>query len=438
MVSVTMTTMRPEMRDSLLARAASVLDDVGRSTKLLDVLAWPRHVEQAFFAARAEALPEPTYDIDRREAGRRIATLEAFVVELAGDHVLLRWLRTVCTSFINANRMLLALGSRDFYALSLEIYGGASSTALDGNTSNLDFANHVAARLGQASAVEPENQRLTTDAFVAELEQRLAKLHPTLPVEIVRDADLSAKVVCGATRLRVREGATFDAVEARGLFHHEIETHALTAQNGAAQRALPFLRGGGPRTTRTQEGLAVFAEMHQHALTTSRLRRIVDRVRMVGMAESGASFIDLYRHLLAAGQAPTNAYLDAQRICRGGLVGGGAPFTKDAAYLSGLLDVYNFLRVALRAGAGHLPRTLISGRIALDDIDALEWLRAQGVLTEPMHVPQWVTREDELIAYFAFTSFLNEVDLGPVEERHRALLDRASESASAGALPNSA
>ncbi len=430
--------MRPEMRDSLLQRATTVLDDVGRSTKLLDVLAWPRHVEHAFFASNAEVLPEPTYEVDRTEAARRIHVLEAFVDDLRGDHVLLRWLRSVCASFIDANRMILALGSRHFYELSLEIYGGASSTALDGNTSNLDFADHIAARLGHASAAEPESDKLSTDEFVAELETRLAELQPRLPVEIVRDADLSAKVVCGATRLRVREGATFDRVEARGLFHHEIETHALTAQNGAAQRSLPFLRGGGPRTTRTQEGLAVFAEMHQHALTTSRLRRIVERVRMVGMAESGASFVDLYRHLLAAGQAPTNAYLDAQRICRGGLVGGGAPFTKDAAYLSGLLDVYNFLRVALRAGAGHIPRLLIAGRIALDDVDALEWLRVQGVLTEPVHVPRWVTREDELIAYFAFTSFLNEVDLGPVERRHRALLDRASESASAGAMPPTA
>jgi uncharacterized protein (TIGR02421 family) len=426
-------TMRPETRDLLLRRAADVLDDVGRSTRLLEVLAWPRHVEHAFFERDAEVLPAPSYDVDRDEAARRIDALNAFMGELDGDHVLLRWLRSICASFVSANRMLLAMGTRDFYTLSLEIYGGASSTALDGNTSNLDFADHVAARLGHASAVEPEHERLSTDAFVEELQKRLAHLHPSLPVEIIRDADLSAKVVCGATRLRVREGATFDAVEARGLFHHEIETHALTAQNGAAQTALPFLRAGGPRTTRTQEGLAVFAEMHQHALTTSRLRRIVERVRMVGMAEAGASFIDLYRHLLEAGQAPTNAYLDAQRICRGGIVSGGAPFTKDAAYLSGLLDVYNFLRVALRAGAGHIPRTLIAGRIALDDIDALEWLRVQGVLAEPLHVPRWVTREDELIAYFAFTSFLNEVDLGPVEERHRALLDRAAESASAGA-----
>ena len=123
----------------------------------------------------------------------------------------------------------------------------------------------------------------------------------------MRDADLSAKVICGMTRLRVREGATFTAAEADSLFFHEIETHALTAQNGAAQKRLAFLRGGGPRTTRTQEGLAVFAELYGHALSTGRLLRLVDRVRLVDMAEQGASFVDLYRHLVARGAGPHDA-----------------------------------------------------------------------------------------------------------------------------------
>lgn len=415
--------MRAELRDRALERASAVLDPVSRDAKLLDLIAWPRKVESEFFASGFEKLPSPVYSIDRGQAEKHVDALKSLSKELAGDHVLYRWLRSICESYIASNTMLLAVGTKAFYKHSVAVYGGAATTALDADTSNLDFAEHVARRLGDAPPpLAPESERMTTDEFIADMARRLAKRTPVLSVEIVPDEHLTAKAICGATRLRVRAGATFDRVEARGLFHHEIETHALTAQNGAAQPRLPFLRGGGPRTTRTQEGLAVFSELYNHALSTDRLRRLVERVRLVGMAEDGATFIDLFRHLVDNGLPEHSAYLDAQRICRGGLVGGGAPFTKDACYLSGLMDVYNFLRVALRSGAGHVPRLLVSGRMALEDIEALDWLRREGVLADPVHLPHWVKRWDELLAYFAFTSFLNEVDLEPIERRHRALL----------------
>ena len=111
---------------------------------------------------------------------------------------------------------------------------------------------------------------------------------------------------------------------------------------------------------------------------------------------------------------------------------GGAPFTKDACYLAGLVDVYNFLRVAVRAGARQIAEVLVSGRLALADLDALLWLRSQGVLVAPRLVPRWLDKWDTLLAYFAFTSFLNEIDFPPVVARHQALLDRAASLAARG------
>lgn len=416
--------LRPELRDHALERATAVLEPVARASRLLESIAWPRSVERAFFDADCARLPTPEYAIDTDAARENVAAVTRLEEELSGDHPILAWLRAICRSYGDANRMLLGVGTRGFYELSLSLYGGARSTALDVDTNNLDFAEHIAQRLELPFAL-PEEHPLSTDEFVAEVEHRLRTRRPRISLEIVVDPDLSAKVICGMTRLRVREAAMFTAAEADSLFFHEIETHALTAQNGAAQKRLGFLRGGGPRTTRTQEGLAVFAELYGHALSTGRLLRLVERVRLVDMAERGASFLDLYRYLLAHGAAPHDAYLDAQRICRGGLVEGGAPFTKDASYLSGLMDVYNFLRVALRADARDVAEVLVSGRIALEDVEPLLLLRQQGVLDPPVLVPRWLQRWDGLIAYFAFTSFLNEVDLEPVEARHPLLVERA-------------
>jgi uncharacterized protein (TIGR02421 family) len=426
--------LRPELRDRALDRAAEVLEPITRSSRLLDSIGWPRKVERAFFAAGGERLPEPEYDVDVDRARENVAALVGLDEELAGDHPILAWLRALCRSYADANRMLLAVGTRSFYELSLSLYGGARSTALDADTNNLDFAEHIARRLALPAAL-PEERRLDTDEFIDEVSHRLRTRRPHIPIDIVRDPDLSAKAICGMTRLRVREGATFSAAEADSLFFHEIETHALTAQNGAAQKRLPFLRGGGPRTTRAQEGLAVFAELYGHALSTGRLLRLVERVRLVDMAEQGASFLDLYRYLVERGATPHDAYLDAQRICRGGLVEGGAPFTKDASYLSGLMDVYNFLRVALRAGARDVAEVLVSGRIALEDVEPLLLLREEGVLEPPALLPRWLERWDGLLAYFAFTSFLNEVDLEPVEERHPMLVARARAHEAGGAPP---
>jgi hypothetical protein len=52
---------------------------------------------------------------------------------------------------------------------------------------------------------------------------------------------------------------------------------------------------------------------------------------------------------------------------RGGLVEGGAPFTKDGCYLDGLLRVTNFLRIALVKGQSQLVRMLFVGKLAVDD-----------------------------------------------------------------------
>jgi hypothetical protein len=149
-------------------------------------------------------------------------------------------------------------------------------------------------------------------------------------------------------------------------------------------------------------------------------------VNMVGMAEDGASFLDVYRHLIDLGVEPRDAYLDTVRIFRGGVVEGGAPFTKDAAYLSGLAEIYNFLRVTLAEGARHVAEVMVSGRLALEDIALLLDLRREGLLEPPRHVPRWLEQWDSLLPYFAFTSFLNEIDLPPLARRFSSVIRQAT------------
>ncbi|MBI5515027.1 MAG: DUF1704 domain-containing protein [Deltaproteobacteria bacterium] len=397
--------------------------------RVLEAIAWPPEVEAAFFAHKAQRLPEVTYTIDREGHEARIQELQAAEDQVDGDDPIAGWLRATVRSVMDAHRLTLAAGTQEFYRLSRALYGGAHSRFHGNEERNIDLAEHLLARLrvhGWDEARDPEEPRLTAEETAAEFRRRLTRDYPSMAVEVVVDERCTAKVLAGQSRVRVRRGAEFHPWELDGLWHHEVETHVLSAQNGALQRHVPFLRAGGPRTTRTQEGLAVFAELHNHSLTTSRMERLARRVKLVAMAEEGADFLELYRYLTGLGVEAREAFLDAQRICRGGRVQGGAPFTKDACYLAGLLDVHAFLAAVVRGGFRDETELLVCGRIDLEDVHALVLLRQHGVLKRPRYLPPWLRRWRTLLPEFAFTSFLADVNLQAVEAHYRGLIDAAS------------
>ncbi len=413
----------------LLSRVDQALN-AKKGGKLLAEIAWPRSVEEDFFRRGADQLPKITYCVDRDSLEGRIANLAAVEKSLQGDDPITNWLRATVKSHIDGNRLMLVVGTRAFYHLSREIYGGARSSFYGYPLRNIDLADHLFTRLkthGWDAAADPETEPICAQELQERLCSRIAQRRPHMNVEVVLDDGITAKVIAGMSRVRIRPDATFALWEAEGLYHHEVETHALTAHNGAKQKNVTFLRSGGPRTTRTQEGLAMFSELYNRALSTDRIDRLALRVKLVDMAEQGATFLDLYQYLLKRGAPKRDAYFDAQRICRGGLVQGGAPYTKDACYLAGLLEVYTFLAAITRGGFRDELELLVCGRIHLDDITALAQLRAVGLLERPTFLPGWLEHWRTLLPYFAFTSFLTGIDMAPVEAHYRELI-RVAES----------
>ncbi|MBL8741873.1 MAG: DUF1704 domain-containing protein [Myxococcales bacterium] len=410
-----------QARARLLTLAKKALDG---GPSLLEAISWPRELERRFFARKCAEVPAPRYDIDKQAVIERLARIDSFERELLGDDAIVRLLRSQVESHRLGARMLLAAGTREFFELSCKAYGGATTTSFDSDTTNLDFADHLLARIGRGERsddAEEASFRYSAGGLASYIQEKLARRKGAPAVDVLLDDELGAKAIAGRTRLRIRADATFEAEEARSLFLHEVETHIFTAQNGHQQPNLRFLQSGGPCATKTQEGLAVFAELYAHALTLGRLRRLVERVHLVAMAEDGASFVDLYRHLVDKGSEPGAAYLDVARVYRGGVPSGGAPFTKDACYLAGLVEVYDFLRIAVAHDRTTVPEVLISGRLRIEDVEPLLSLREDGVLAPPTHRPSWLRRWEDLLTHFAFTSFLAEIDLGHVAKRYAYL-----------------
>jgi hypothetical protein len=154
-----------------------------------------------------------------------------------------------------------------------------------------------------------------------------------------------------------------------------------------------------------------------------RLRRLAERVLAIHQAGEGADFLDIYRFFLDRGHEPEQAFENARRVFRGGVLTGGAPFTKDVVYLHGLLRVHNFLRSAVAAHRPDCLRLLFVGKLDVDDIPALALLAREGLVAPPRFLPPWAADLRFLVSYLAYSAFLNQVDLSRIRLRYQQLLD---------------
>jgi hypothetical protein len=112
---------------------------------------------------------------------------------------------------------------------------------------------------------------------------------------------------------------------------------------------------------------------------------------------------------------PLEAFYSTSRIFRGANLKGGAPFTKDVVYLAGLLGVTNFLRLAIKSQNHLLVETLICGRMRLEDISVIAWLRKKGIVQPPKYLPDWLENWEGLLSFFSFSAILTSVDITPYQ-----------------------
>jgi len=122
---------------------------------------------------------------------------------------------------------------------------------------------------------------------------------------------------------------------------------------------------------------------------------------------------------------PDQAFENARRVFRGGVITGGAPFCKDLVYLLGLLQVNNFIRIAFSAGRADCLGLLFCGKLDHFDIPALCELYAMGLCRPPRFLPPWISDPRYLLALLTFSQFIQRVNLGPLAELARKVMDSA-------------
>lgn len=410
-----------------------------REVRILTTLAWPRSVLDAFLADWRAGNPRlPTFVPEAppglEECRRR---MEDVMRRTPRDHPLGDLLFKTAWSYATAVRMLASMGTPAFCERSIELYGRPDHKRSNQDWSDLQAAEFLlskSADLLASCAVPDVASDLPAETLATRLQQRIDPVFREDPIQVVVAPDLASKAAAASSRVRLREGALFSELDLDQLFEHEVMVHAATKLNGDRQPHLAVLGLGAPRTTRTQEGLATFAEIVTGAMDLLRLRRIALRVRAVSMALAGADFLDVFRMFLGEGQSEEESALSAARVFRGGDPRGGSAFTKDGTYVAGLLEVHTFLRLAVRDGRPELIPHLFAGRITLGDTLILDPLFRSGILVPPRYIPTWAADLRRLTASMAFSAFQDFVDLDRLTLDAAVRLDETAIEGSAAAV----
>lgn len=396
-------------------QAATILHDVAKPMRVLSALSWPAELRDRFLAGGADRLPEPTYTpidpapvLDGVAAARRL---------LRPGPVVDEWLDREASAIESTALMLAAVGTDAFHAHSRSLYGVPERPLRFDPTTPLELAHQVHRSLEELHDAElvPPVVRHRTGEEVADHIDAAVREHfgADAPAVLVVD-ELSANAVASTSRIKIRRDAKFTPKDSAQLLNHEAFIHVATGLNGRAQADIPILALGHPGTTRTQEGLAVYAEYASGTLGLDRLRRLADRILAVQMVIDGADFIELHRWFLERTPNPEQAFESTRRIFRGAPLTGGAPFTKDCTYLSGYLSVATFIRAAFTAGRADTLALLFAGKLDLFSVPALAELRAAGLVQPARFLPPWVSDPSWILAHLTLNTFLAGIDLDTV------------------------
>jgi uncharacterized protein (TIGR02421 family) len=406
--------------------AANLLYRATQTIRILTHIAWPQNHREHFLKNRAYKLPKIEYPtFDATETRACVAEARALIHD---DSPIDHWLTRTANQVESGAQLLGACGTPEFLQHSRALYGVPTDALRDESSTSLDLANRLSEvfeRLNHVDLGAPPPACYLANYVAERMAAAANEMFGDQAPEVQVVDELSANALAGPKRIRIRRGASFTDKDVSQLIHHEVYVHVATSLNGIAQTELRILGASHPGSTRTQEGLAVFAEFITGSMDIDRFRRLADRVIATQMAIDGADFVEVFRFFLEHADSPEQAFENARRVFRGGDPRGGAPFTKDIVYLDGLLRVHNFLRAVVAAGRSDCLLLLFCGKLDIEDIPVLCELSAMGLCRLPRFLPPWAADRRFLLSYLAYSSYLNNIDLGPIRKHYAGLLEQS-------------
>ncbi|MGB1310599.1 MAG: flavohemoglobin expression-modulating QEGLA motif protein [Leucothrix sp.] len=415
-----------EKEQQRIRNISDLLYQASRSLRILSHLSWDASVKQQFFASGAKELPVVAYEAF--DATETLSIVEAVRTKLSTDSPIDRWLLGIAHDFENTAQLLHSTNTPDFYRYSCELYGTPASPLIDQTNTSLGLANQLSDLFASFDSIdlgEPDVAGIGANTVAAAMRKATYSMFADAAPDVNVVDTLSANALAGSKQIRIRRGAKFTDKDIQQLINHEAFVHVATSLNGRHQDDLKILAASYSGTTRTQEGLAVFAEFITGSMDIDRMHRLADRVIAIQMAVDGADFLQVYQYFLDRIGEPDQSFENTRRVFRGGLLTGGAPFTKDIVYLDGLLRVHNFMRSMVATKRTDVLRMLFCGKLDLEDIPVLCELSSMGLCKPAKYLPPWASDLRFLLAYLTYSSFLNKIDLSQVNTHYQQLLEDA-------------
>ncbi len=408
------------MPRTYLRRLSDALVAAQRPIRLLRAINWDPRVHAQFFRRGARELPRPEYPPLGFDPKAKVRELRALRRQIRGRNPVEDLLREKCDEFALLAEMLGARGTRRFYELSRRIFGDPRDRFPDTRADNLAIA-----RLWAARPRAKNEEAALSSAEAAKLVHLICDPYLGGQVEVVERVRMTANAAAGATRVTLRKGARFSTRQVRALAHHEGLWHVLTSMNGYRQPVLTVLGVGLPRHIESQEGTGIAAEYLTGNITDERYIELGERTIAIDMAARGADFLEVYRYLLAR-FPPEKAAQMSERVFRGGVVEGGAPFTKDAAYQRGYCRAFNFLRSALEQRDVDIVRAFLAGKMSVDEAELVRDLVDEGLCVGPTYLPEWFIDIDRLNAVVTHSVTMNRFSVTGVTRYYEARRKRGA------------
>ncbi len=418
-----------------LAALAQRVVEAQRPVKILDAIKWSPEIFESFRASGWREMPVVTLDdyvrtelgYDPDAAHAEFLDIEKAVIrEFGTDDGIARILAETAAEYARVVEMLKARGTRRFYELSRELYGSPKDLLPDDETALRDVALHmydVLTQLDERALGDIEVADIPAERVVEILNERLTAVFGGGTVRVVLDDGIVADAAAGSDYIKIRAAAMFSERDIRVLEVHEGWVHLATNLNGQNQPVARWLAKGPPRAAATQEGLAALLEVLTYSSSSARARRINDRVLAVDKAEDGATFLDVFEWFRTEGYDEETCFWSTQRVFRGGLLDGGAPFTKDVVYTRGIVETYEFLRTAIAAGHPEQIRWLFVGKVALGDVPLLAAHAHEGIVRPPRFVPELFQNLNGLGIWLGISTLFGRLKRRALRRHYEALLN---------------
>lgn len=398
------------------------LVDAQRPIKVLRAVNWDDRIRTEFFASGFKEQPQVDRDyyegldvrLDADATKDRLRGIEAEVTARLGPlSPAGKLLRFMCEQFRLTVEMIEARGTPSFSKVSGLLYGTPIDVFHAGGPTVADLAVTMRKTL-EANAVGISGMG---DERVIPGTQAIEMLRSQLDesvghgvIEVRADDRIAADAAAGSDYIKMREDRRFSKRDIDLLEAHEGWVHVATTMNGLAQPVCTFLGKAAPRTTVTQEGLAVLTEMLNLRSHPMRLAKLMRRIDAIHLAAQGATFRDVFEKCRLEGLSEDDSWVTTSRVFRGSLPDAG-PFTKDLGYGKGLVLTLLYVRMAIRFGQTYRVPLLFCGKVDLLDMATLHQLADEGLVARPEFIPKPFDDMAALASTLALGRFTGLLDM---------------------------